>query len=1233
MLYSDLVKFEKIIDIIQIKQADDRTKAENLVKTYVVSPRMAENVAESIFFNLQFQEPLNNKGIFIVGNYGTGKSHLMSVISVIAEDETMVNHINSDYIKQKSSSVAGRFKVIRDEIGSTKINLRDFICDILVRKLASMGIKFEFPPYDEIKNHKDLFVDLMGKFQEKYPDKGLLLVIDELLDYLGSRNAQELILDLSFLREIGEICSITRFRFIAGVQESLFDSPRFQFAAESIRRVKDRFHQMRIVREDIEHVIAERLLKKDDKQKEQIEQHLKKFTRYFENLSERMKTFVSLFPIHPSFLETFEKVYIAEKRVMLKTLSDEMEAIMNKPVPNDSPGVISYDFYWKYIMKEPSLRSIPEVREIIDKSSVLQQKIEQSFPKYKKDSKPVADRIINALSVHRLSTGGDISAKIGLTSENLRDELFLLLPIPDPSADFLKTTIESVLKEILNTVNRQFISQNPQNGQYYLDLKKDIDFDALIEQKAGTLSSDTLNRYYFGLLRRLMEVSDTTYITGFNIWEYDLEWINHRIDRRGYLFFGAPNQRSTTQPPRDFYIYFMEIYTDKKYKLKEAKEDEVFLFLAINGEFEENLKRFASAMELHLTSSQVYKNVYAEKSDTYRKTLTRWLSENLLTVFSAFYNGKNRNLSQWLQEGNYKDASSFKDVIDSVSSICLKPHFQDKYPEYPIFSERITYSTISSAAQESVSAMSGGLKSKQGIRILNSFNLLDNFNKLDIKNSKYARYFIDLMDKRGRGQVINRREIIDETDPRIETDLNFKLEPEWIGVILTALVHSGYIILTLEDGEKLDASDLTGMKSLRIDKIKKFKYFQRPKELPLPELTVLFKLLDIPEGLIRQENQREEGVRQMIVHSDKLLRESIIPTINKLEKGIFCWGENLLTPGNTQRMISELAQVKEFLESLARFNTPARLKNFNYDTRHIESMNPPLHLVKKIKDLEDMANWASSFVSYLSPAGDKLPDKNPLKEKIEDARLQFIQDISQEGTFELIQKKWIPVLRDLKNEYITLYLEIHRKHRLDHLQDDRKKKILNGETFKSLQEMAKIEMMDRASFYKLRNSIIDGIKPCYSLTQKDMENNYICPHCRLNPLEIRDSREVSLILEDMERQSEQMFDNWQENLYNNLSDPFVQDSIDLLEEDEKKIIKNFIKNKKLPSSIDSDFVGAVSRALKGLEKVEISLDEIKKALTTKGNISNPTDIQKRFENFINTKTKGKDKDRIRIILS
>ena len=89
-----------------------------------------------------------------------------------------------------------------------------------------------------------------------------LLVVDELLDYLRTRRDQELILDLNFLREVGEMCKDLRFRFIAGVQEAIFDSPRFNFVADSLRRVKDRFEQILIARNDVKFVVAERLLKK-----------------------------------------------------------------------------------------------------------------------------------------------------------------------------------------------------------------------------------------------------------------------------------------------------------------------------------------------------------------------------------------------------------------------------------------------------------------------------------------------------------------------------------------------------------------------------------------------------------------------------------------------------------------------------------------------------------------------------------------------------------------------------------------------------------------------------------------------------------------------------------------------------------------------------------------------------------------------------------------------------------
>jgi hypothetical protein len=84
-----------------------------------------------------------------------------------------------------------------------------------------------------------------------------VLVVDEQLNFLWSRSQHDLILDLGFLREIGEIGKLNRFRFIAGLQVSLFDNPRFQFVASSLMRVKNRFEQIRIARQDVVNVVSE----------------------------------------------------------------------------------------------------------------------------------------------------------------------------------------------------------------------------------------------------------------------------------------------------------------------------------------------------------------------------------------------------------------------------------------------------------------------------------------------------------------------------------------------------------------------------------------------------------------------------------------------------------------------------------------------------------------------------------------------------------------------------------------------------------------------------------------------------------------------------------------------------------------------------------------------------------------------------------------------------------------
>ena len=258
---------------------------------------------------------------------------------------------------------------------------------------------------------------------------------------------------------------------------------------------------------------------------------------------------------------------------------------------------------------------------MIDCSQVLESRIARAFtrPAYK----PMALRIVDALSVHRL-THNDIHAPLGATPDELRDALCLYQPgiedLGGEPADDLLSQVETVLREIHRTVSGQFISSNPDNRQYYLDLKKTDDYDALIDKRAETLDDAQLDRYYYQALTVVLECADATHVTGYKIWEYQLEWRERHASRLGYLFFGAPNERSTAVPPRDFYLYFIQPYEPPRFR-DEKKADEVFLRLKGRDEvFQQALKGCAAALDLASRASGHAKNVYQAKADGYLRT-------------------------------------------------------------------------------------------------------------------------------------------------------------------------------------------------------------------------------------------------------------------------------------------------------------------------------------------------------------------------------------------------------------------------------------------------------------------------------------------------------------------------------------------------------------------------------------------------------------------------------------
>jgi len=1226
MKYSDLVKFEPIESVIQLEQANSGAAVRQLVQTFVISKGMAEQLCELVIPNLQFETPADNKGLLIVGNYGTGKSHLLSLISGLAEHSEMAKVVKHKDVAKAANTISGKFKVVRLELPSTKKSLRNIICGKLEDFMSEEGLSFSFPADEQVDSNKDDLSSMMAQFNEKYPTHGLLLVVDELLDYLRSRNSQEVILDLGFLREMGEVCKLIRFRLIAGLQESLFDNPKFQFIAESLRRVKDRFEQARIVRQDVAFVVSERLLTKTEEQRAKIREHLQKFTPLYGGMAERLEEYVRLFPVHPTYLEVFEAISIAEKREVLKTLSAEIKRSYNNDVPQDQPGLISYDSYWEFLRANAVQRSVPEIREVIDVSKVVEGQIQNAFTR--PTLKPLALRIVHGLSVKRLATD-DIRAKIGPTAEELQNGLCLFAPIPEKTSDFLRTTVEACLKEIMRTMSGQFITHNTDNDQYYLDLQKTIDYDAKIDDKASTLSNSQLDQYYFDALTRVVVEDQSPYVRGYKIWEHEIDWREHKITRRGYLFFGAPNERSTAQPPRDFYLYFLQPF-EVPHFTDEKLADEVFFKLTHQDkQFQDTLRLYAGAREMGASASAGTKKVYEDKADGFLKTLVAWLRSNMLTSFEVVYQGVPKKMVEWLR-GHKTGGAAVRELLELTGSICLATSFEDRYQEYPKFTVKLTASNLKQPTEDVIRWLAGGVKNNLATAVLDGLELLDG-DKLKPHLSRYAKVVLEKLEAKPPGQVVNRKELLTVKND-VERENRYQLEPEFLLIVLASLVQNGNVTLSVA-GKKLDAANLGEATKVPVDQLVAFKHVEKPKGLPLAELVALFELLGLAEGLIRNENTHDEAVKQLRSKANELT-EKVVTVSQLVQTGLPCWGNELIPAGDREQQRQKLDDLKSFLEGLQAFNTPGKLKNFSRSVLEVQGQFATLDLIKQIDDLNALVQELTALTGYLGTAAAVLPPQDPWRTQLESIRSEWrakLMDPTARSAADFRQKI-NRALQKAKDDYRTAYFNLHKKARLGVNEDSRKKELLKDSRLNCLDKLAKgVSLLPHSTLIDLQSRLAK-VQTCFTLVKDELDGSPTCPHCNFRPQEENLGVSGVAALDQVNQQLDALLENWTKSLLETLDDPTARKSIKLLPDAQKAAVGDFLKAKKLPDKISNDLVQGTQQALSGLIPVTVKPAELIDALSDGGAPCTVEQLQTRFAGFLTKITRGKEQAKVRLVI-
>ena len=570
-------------------------------------------------------------------------------------------------------------------------------------------------------------------------------------------------------------------------------------------------------------------------------------------------------------------------------------------------------------------------------------------------------------------------------------------------------------------------------------------------------------------------------------------------------------------------------------------------------------------------------------------------------------------------------------MMNAVAGICLAPHFADQAPDYPAFSVLITGASRAQAAQDALRAIAGQQRARQAAAVLDALELLDG-ERLAPENSKFARHILDAMAHKGHGQVLNRAELIEDALGVEYMDKSgARLEPEWVAVVLAALVYSGHVVLAIT-GRKFDAVSLPQLAAASLADITGFKHLERPKEWNLPALTALFELLDLAPGMAQLVAQsKDEPVQQMQravgEAVEKLLRAS-----QHLQGGLVFWGRALLSEDESAALGQQLDATKAFLESLQAYNSPGKLKNFRHEAAQVTAHRAGFQALAEVRSLADLSADLSALAAYLATAEAGLSAEQDWLGKVKAARNDILAQLSDAKARSTpgFRQRTVSRLSALKDEYVRSYLAHHAKARLGVDGDKRKASLLGSTRLATLKRLAEIDLMPEQHFQNVLRRLVD-LTSCFALTEQEVRTAPVCPHCGFKP-DSQSGPSAEAELNAVDDQLDTLTEAWTQTLLANLQDSTAQESIELLEPEAAKLVTEFLRAGKLPDTVDNAFVQALKDALSGLAKVPVPIDALRDALLAGGSAATPDELKQRFGQFVDGLAKGAPPGRARLVV-
>ena len=1218
MKYKELINFEPITEVVKFSETYKSDYQENLVKTFVFSETFRDHLIPLMVRNLDYNLNGESFGLQVVGNYGTGKSHLMSLVSLIAENGDLLELVQEESPKKNLEAIAGKFKVLRFELGGTE-SLWDFVTYKVEEYFNKIGINFSFDGHGTI-TYADKLKIMMGEFESNFPDKGFMIVIDEMLAYLKGRSTPDkLNQDLQALQALGQACDGSKFKFVFGVQEMIYHSPEFQFAAEMLQKVNDRYKDIMITKEDVAFIVKNRLLSKNEHQKQKVKEHLDPFLSLFTDMHARTQDYVDLFPVHPTYFENFEKIRIGKsQREILKTLSNQFLEILENEVPKNNPGLLTYDRYWEDMQKSQDLMAIPDIRRVKEITETIKDKIDSYFTGVRANKKEIAKRISNACAIKLLQH--ELNKQNGTNTEHLVDDLCLTDKLAT-DRDFLIDIVDSTAQHIITATSGQYFDKDAENGEYHLRVEGGINFDQKIKDYAATMSDSLKDEYFFKFLEYNLPLDYDTYRTGFKIWEHAIDWKSHKTYRDGYIFFGNPNEKSTTHPRQHFYMLFMPIF-DKQNMKRNHDEDEVYFIMEnLSEEFKTAVTLYGAALALEVRADSSQKTIYRQKIDELNKKARALFDNEYVQVTKVDYQGKELPLSGYPLPGT---GSTKEQIFSEVASLVLADWFEQERPNYPKFSQlnapiskdnfiRLVKQALSKIANPETSNRDGeGMLSGLGLWVPGM---------LDYSHSPYAKKLLQQLKEKGDGQVLNRDEIIEYVDKSDDLWLSkaFNVEAELQFIVMAALAALGEIEITLSSGLSINSTNLQELKNIDKNDFYSFTHVKPPKGLNEAALKTMFIGI-LGRDLTKQ--LKDPSTYTSLVSGANDWAKRAVTLLSKVQGGFSKMGVEIISESEAKEYRRSFTAFSGFCDKLANYTSEARIKNFQFSVDEINTILEAKPLIEKVeKQLEEITLF-SEDISYLQQCKQYVTDAN-FKQRLTNSTNQLAEILSSNKQNEIDAYK--DKLSNLKEEYADWYLKMYLKYRISDADNTQKYALLDSEEKAICDILKEADFLSTGQYQQWLNNITK-LQPADGNVNKNLI--LTAPYQDFNPIDFEGSEIISV--KQAKSDLHDLLESWIQTLKDTLEDPMVKKNRNLLGADQELLLKKFESGEVVLSKGNAiEIRNSIMSLYQGLHKIELSIEDMK---STFNKPLTPDEAIIAFKQYMDELSRGKERDKIRIIL-